>query len=177
MGEDRDFAAFGVSRQPHTRHTANSQRSHTASSVHPPLNRAGDETSLNRLTNNRFSPSALHQHPPESSAHPAPLRTLLLVSLRIPPSSQHEDIPPTPQVMDTERFAQTSSSPTTSMARRWARRIERCCCSVASAIPLIFVYGLTTWAVWVDITIGSAPTQSSWLGMWTAFCALRPTAD
>ncbi|KAI1266636.1 palmitoyltransferase PFA3 [Xylariaceae sp. FL1019] len=40
---------------------------------------------------------------------------------------------------------------------RWARRLERCCCGCLKYFPLAFVYGLTTWAVWVVINIGSFP--------------------
>ncbi|KAM5344839.1 hypothetical protein ACJ41O_010701 [Fusarium nematophilum] len=49
-------------------------------------------------------------------------------------------------------------------ARRWARKMERACCAFATYIPLVFVYGLTTWAVWVVVNIGSASTKSSWIG-------------
>lgn len=48
---------------------------------------------------------------------------------------------------------------------RWARRAERCCCTVATYFPLLFVYGLTTWAVWVDVSIGSHADKATWLGM------------
>ncbi|PKS05309.1 hypothetical protein jhhlp_008682 [Lomentospora prolificans] len=51
------------------------------------------------------------------------------------------------------------------MSRRWARRVERSCCSFVTYIPLIFVWGMTSWAVWVDIMVGSmAPSKSSWVG-------------
>lgn len=50
------------------------------------------------------------------------------------------------------------------MARRCARTIERTCCAFATYIPLIFVYGLTTWAVWVVVEIGMIPPKGSWLG-------------
>ncbi|KAF4462934.1 palmitoyltransferase PFA3 [Fusarium albosuccineum] len=53
-------------------------------------------------------------------------------------------------------------------ARRWARKIERGCCSFATYIPLGFVYGLTTWAVWVVVNVGSASTKSSWIGNGTS---------
>ncbi|KAI3588794.1 DHHC palmitoyltransferase-domain-containing protein [Fusarium oxysporum f. sp. albedinis] len=49
-------------------------------------------------------------------------------------------------------------------ARRWARKIERCCCTFATYFPLAFVYGLTSWAVWVVVCIGSASRKSSWIG-------------
>lgn len=54
------------------------------------------------------------------------------------------------------------------MARRWARRIERYCCGCLTYFPLVFVYGLTTWALWVVVSIGSFPTpegaEESWTG-------------
>ncbi|PTD05101.1 Palmitoyltransferase PFA3 [Fusarium culmorum] len=49
-------------------------------------------------------------------------------------------------------------------ARRWARKAERCCCTFATYFPLAFVYGLTSWAVWVVVNIGSVSTKSSWIG-------------
>ncbi|KAI2465663.1 palmitoyltransferase PFA3 [Annulohypoxylon bovei var. microspora] len=51
------------------------------------------------------------------------------------------------------------------MARRWARRFERYCCNCLTYFPLAFVYGLTTWAVWVVVSIGSSATQKpGWIG-------------
>ncbi|KAK9435551.1 palmitoyltransferase PFA3 [Metarhizium brunneum] len=50
------------------------------------------------------------------------------------------------------------------MPRRCARTIERACCAIATYIPLIFVYGLTTWAIWMVIEIGSVAPKGSWLG-------------
>lgn len=42
-----------------------------------------------------------------------------------------------------------------------ARKAERACCSVVTYLPLAFVYGLTTWAVWVIGGMGlRAETQS-----------------
>ncbi|KAI1057253.1 hypothetical protein LB507_001600 [Fusarium sp. FIESC RH6] len=49
-------------------------------------------------------------------------------------------------------------------ARRWARKAERCCCIFATYFPLSFVYGLTSWAVWVVVNIGSVSTRSNWIG-------------
>ncbi|PYH41603.1 uncharacterized protein BP01DRAFT_418613 [Aspergillus saccharolyticus JOP 1030-1] len=49
--------------------------------------------------------------------------------------------------------------------RAWALRIERYCCTAASFFPLAFVYGLTTWAVWVEASVGFKPVQSSWIGI------------
>ncbi|KAM0335638.1 hypothetical protein ACHAQA_000687 [Verticillium albo-atrum] len=56
--------------------------------------------------------------------------------------------------------------------RRWARRIERCCCTSLTYLPLLFVYGLTTWAVWVDVNIGSSHSKVAWLGNGSSFVAL-----
>lgn len=53
---------------------------------------------------------------------------------------------------------------TNAMSRRWARKLERACCAFATYIPLVFVYGLTSWAVWVVVSIGSASIKSAWIG-------------
>ncbi|KAJ4148587.1 hypothetical protein LMH87_003051 [Akanthomyces muscarius] len=50
------------------------------------------------------------------------------------------------------------------MARRWARRLERTCCSIVRYFPLLFVYGLTTWAVVTIVNIGNEDTSIAWLG-------------
>lgn len=34
--------------------------------------------------------------------------------------------------------------------KSWARKLERCCCTTFAFFPLVFVYGLTTWAVYVE---------------------------
>lgn len=60
------------------------------------------------------------------------------------------------------------------MARRWARRIERTCCSIVTYLPLVFVYGLTSWAVWTLIHIGYSGLNSSWIGM---LPSLSPPAE
>lgn len=49
--------------------------------------------------------------------------------------------------------------------RRWARRIERSCCTCAKYFPLVFVYGLTSWAAYVLVVLCSTPSKVSWLGM------------
>ncbi|KAM0801909.1 DHHC palmitoyltransferase-domain-containing protein [Usnea florida] len=50
----------------------------------------------------------------------------------------------------------TSSSPNPMNRRRksWARRCERACCSVVIYFPLGFIYGLSTWAIWVEAGLG-----------------------
>lgn len=60
--------------------------------------------------------------------------------------------------------APNSPSATPPFHRRrksWARKIERVCWSTLSMIPLCFVYGLTTWAVWVEVHV-SFVDGSTW---------------
>lgn len=65
-----------------------------------------------------------------------------------------------------------------SVMARWARRIERCCCRCATYFPLFFVYGITTWAVFVDCNIGYNAQKSSWIGTTTHNLFVRkPTPD
>ncbi|KAJ5166015.1 hypothetical protein N7492_006311 [Penicillium capsulatum] len=67
-------------------------------------------------------------------------------------------------------MATLASSPPTSPSwpkhrpRAWALRCERYCCAAASCFPLVFVYGLTTWAVYVEASIGLKDSQSGWIG-------------
>lgn len=49
--------------------------------------------------------------------------------------------------------------------RSWARKVERYCCVAVTYFPLVFVYGLTSWAVWVQTGIGLVPSQNAWTGM------------
>ncbi|KAF3760153.1 hypothetical protein M406DRAFT_218287, partial [Cryphonectria parasitica EP155] len=55
---------------------------------------------------------------------------------------------------------------------RWARRFERCCCRCATYFPLLFVYGLTTWAVLVVCSIGYNAQNSSWIGTPSSLIAI-----
>ncbi|KAF1831432.1 palmitoyltransferas-like protein PFA3 [Decorospora gaudefroyi] len=57
------------------------------------------------------------------------------------------------------------SSPTSTMRRRsWARKVERYCCTAVTYFPLFFVYGLTSWAAWVQAGIGFVPAKNVWTG-------------
>ena len=49
-------------------------------------------------------------------------------------------------------------------SRAWALRCEQYCCAVASCFPLVFVYGLTTWAIYVEASIGFKDSRSPWIG-------------
>ncbi|KAL5119563.1 palmitoyltransferase for Vac8p [Pleosporales sp. CAS-2024a] len=61
------------------------------------------------------------------------------------------------------------SSPSRIMRRRgWARRVERYCCSTMTYFPLVFVYGLTSWAVWVEAGIGFVPSTNAWTGKFSS---------
>ncbi|KAJ5239261.1 hypothetical protein N7468_003880 [Penicillium chermesinum] len=68
-------------------------------------------------------------------------------------------------------MATLAASPPTSPSwpkrstRAWALRCERYCCAAASCFPLCFVYGITSWAVYVEAGIGFRDTKSSWLGL------------
>ena len=53
------------------------------------------------------------------------------------------------------------------MVRRWARMVERGCCMFATYLPLAFVYTLTSWGVWVLVSIGNVSVNSSWIGMFS----------
>ncbi|GAB7347210.1 hypothetical protein MBLNU459_g3316t1 [Dothideomycetes sp. NU459] len=56
--------------------------------------------------------------------------------------------------------------------KSWARRFERCCCQAISYFPLAFVYGLTTWAVWVEVSIGFSPGAGKWAGPGTSILGI-----
>ncbi|SPN98971.1 related to zinc finger DHHC domain containing protein 2 [Cephalotrichum gorgonifer] len=54
------------------------------------------------------------------------------------------------------------------MSRRFARRVERTCCNFITYLPLVFVYGITSWAAWVIVNIGSNSPKDSWIGTTTS---------
>ncbi|KAF7183939.1 hypothetical protein CNMCM7691_004429 [Aspergillus felis] len=68
-------------------------------------------------------------------------------------------------------MATLATSPPTSPSwpkrrpRAWALRCERYCCAAATYFPLAFVYSLTTWAVYVEASIGLKPSRSPWIGL------------
>ena len=45
------------------------------------------------------------------------------------------------------------------------KRCERYCCMTLTYLPLLFVYGLTTWAIWVEVSIGFSSKRPVWTGM------------
>ncbi|KAL4939936.1 hypothetical protein BDV06DRAFT_197747 [Aspergillus oleicola] len=49
--------------------------------------------------------------------------------------------------------------------KAWALRCERYCCAAATYFPLAFVYGLTTWAVYVEASVGLKGSSSSFIGL------------
>ncbi|OBT55822.1 hypothetical protein VE04_04434 [Pseudogymnoascus sp. 24MN13] len=56
--------------------------------------------------------------------------------------------------------------------RKLIRKCERYCCLTFTYFPLAFVYSITTWAVWVEATIGFNPSQSAWIGSGTSFLGI-----
>ncbi|KAH6625308.1 DHHC palmitoyltransferase-domain-containing protein [Boeremia exigua] len=61
------------------------------------------------------------------------------------------------------------SSPSRAMRpRAWARKVERYCCNTITYFPLLFVYGLTSWAAWVEVGIGLVPAKNAWTGHFTS---------
>ncbi|KAF6222071.1 hypothetical protein HO133_001157 [Letharia lupina] len=48
--------------------------------------------------------------------------------------------------------------------KSWVRRCERACCSVVTYFPLGFIYGLSTWAIWVEAGIGIFTGLNTWTG-------------
>ncbi|KAK1913673.1 hypothetical protein P3342_006916 [Pyrenophora teres f. teres] len=61
------------------------------------------------------------------------------------------------------------SSPSRTMRRRgWARKVERYCCTAVTYFPLLFVYGLTSWAIWVQAGIGFVPSKNGWTGKFSS---------
>jgi len=69
-------------------------------------------------------------------------------------------------------------SPSFSRKRKsWARRCERLCCSVVSYFPLVIVYGLTTWAVWVQADIGFTTNKDTWTGRDICYLSLNTQSN
>ncbi|KAH7342336.1 DHHC palmitoyltransferase-domain-containing protein [Rhexocercosporidium sp. MPI-PUGE-AT-0058] len=58
------------------------------------------------------------------------------------------------------------------MSRKWARKCERYCCIGATYFPLLFVYSLTSWAVWVEATIGFLQAKTTWTGTGTSLLGI-----
>ncbi|KAL2023854.1 hypothetical protein VTK56DRAFT_631 [Thermocarpiscus australiensis] len=82
------------------------------------------------------------------------------------PKSPLSSLPTAPDIPDTLDTLDipSNSGPNMAVARRWARKLERTCCTCATYFPLAFVYGLTTWAVFVLVTLCSTTSKVPWLG-------------
>lgn len=61
----------------------------------------------------------------------------------------------------------TLGLPSAGRKMSFAKKCERCCCSCVIVFPLAFVYGLTTWAMWVQAVIGSEQYPGAWAGYWS----------
>lgn len=55
-----------------------------------------------------------------------------------------------------------SSPPFRRRRKSWARTVERICCQTLAYFPLTFVYGLSTWAIYVEVQV-SFIGSSGWL--------------
>lgn len=51
------------------------------------------------------------------------------------------------------------------MISRCARAFERGCCCMATYLPLVVVYSMTSWATWGIVTISLNPGHSTWFGV------------
>ncbi|KAI9816901.1 MAG: palmitoyltransferase for Vac8p [Pycnora praestabilis] len=62
----------------------------------------------------------------------------------------------------------SQSPPLRRRRRGWARKCERYCCATITYFPLAFIYGLTTWAIWIEANIGFLPSADAWTGYTTS---------
>ena len=62
-------------------------------------------------------------------------------------------------VMDSPTYGPERRKP-----KRWAKRCEQNCVAVVTRMPLVLVYGLTTWAVWVEFGLSLHWTKTSFKG-------------
>jgi hypothetical protein len=63
------------------------------------------------------------------------------------------------------------SSSSTNNAMGCIRKFERTCCNIVTYFPLVFVYSLSTWAVWVQASM--ALLRGSWLSTWHPLLPLQ----
>ena len=78
----------------------------------------------------------------------------------------------------TSRSSSVSSSPKSMKKKKsCARRCERTCCSIATYFPLAFIYGLTTWAIWVEAGIGFTNGLTRWSSGASLCLVLEMDAD
>ncbi|KAI9716345.1 MAG: hypothetical protein M1812_005410 [Candelaria pacifica] len=66
----------------------------------------------------------------------------------------------------------SSSPPLQRRSKGCARKCERYCWTTLIYSPLLFVYGLTTWAIWVEITLGFNLSNKSWTGYISSFIGI-----
>nr|POF18669.1 palmitoyltransferase pfa3 [Quercus suber] len=58
-------------------------------------------------------------------------------------------------------LASPPSSPPRPSRKSWARNVERCCMRTFMYFPLLFVYGISTWAIWVALGVCLFNVQNS----------------
>ncbi|KMP09122.1 palmitoyltransferase pfa3 [Coccidioides immitis RMSCC 2394] len=64
------------------------------------------------------------------------------------------------------------SPPNKRRSSRLFRKCERFICGAAKYFPLVFVYGLSTWAVWIQATVGFGYSKNSWIGSTSAIIGI-----
>ncbi len=68
--------------------------------------------------------------------------------------------------MENQRSSLTGSpQPSMRRPKKWALKCERYCCSIVTYFPLVFVYGMTTWAIWVQINLALEYKETTWRGI------------
>ncbi|EEP79982.1 palmitoyltransferase PFA3 [Uncinocarpus reesii 1704] len=75
-----------------------------------------------------------------------------------------------------EAFASAASEssiiPRKRRSTRLLRKCERFICSTAKYFPLVFVYAVSTWAVWIQATVGFSYAKSTWIGNTSAIAGI-----
>ena len=72
-----------------------------------------------------------------------------------------------PLIRASSSMAPRSRSPSPIHKRKTSivSRLERCCWTTLICFPLVFVYGLTTWAIYVHNSLSLTWAASSWQGI------------
>ncbi|MCJ1412499.1 palmitoyltransferase for Vac8p [Ptychographa xylographoides] len=74
--------------------------------------------------------------------------------------------------MMASRLSSPSPPPAKRRSKGFARKCERCCWTFVTHMPLAFVYGLTTWAVFVEYKLSTIWVLTSWKGYIAMFAGI-----
>ncbi|EME45413.1 hypothetical protein DOTSEDRAFT_43760 [Dothistroma septosporum NZE10] len=114
---------------------------------------ADSSLTITHCTRHRNSANPFSVHPHERPFHDAFDTPIIGHAM---PSTAFSDMP---------TLAAPTSTPSPPFHRRrksWARKLERCCCQTFAYFPLTFVYGLTTWAVYVEVDVSFLGIHTGW---------------